>query len=162
MIFPRNKTYRRWSGRSISVLSRITSVFSLSNSVSTRWMCERAHMSICVCYSDRNENCGHTSIKQIWKRHSYARALYRFAEGFMGIPGGERPSCHNHSFQLHVDRVCPAFKIWYSFPTEINSSLPIKHKHIRSLMHHLHVQYHLWYRQGRCSNEHVRAFTSAR
>ena len=124
-------------------------------------MFERARTSICVCYGDWSGNYGHTSIKQIWKRHTYAMALHRFAEGFMGIPGGEKPSYRDHSFQSHVDRVCPAFKKWYSFPTEINSSSPIKHKHIRSLTHHLHVQFQIRYRPGGCSNEHVWAFVSA-
>ena len=55
-------------------------------------------------------------------------------------PGGEKPSCNDHSFQSHTDRVCPAFKKWYNFFTEIKSSPSIKHKHIRPLSYYLRVQ----------------------
>ena len=43
-----------------------------------------------------------------------------------------------HSSRMRI--VCPAFKKWSNFPTEINSSSLIEHKNIRSLSNHLRFQ----------------------
>ena len=102
---------------------------SLSNLALAWWVFERACMSICACYGEVGIAVIPLSYKYIYGEGTLMPwdciALRRL------LAYTRRRKTIVHFSYIQIESAQP-LKNGTAFPTEINSSLPIKHKHIRS------------------------------